>query len=100
MVQLRSNGKKIVDFIGRYENLQTDLQKIYKKINHNIDNFNTGQKHRRTTRDKDYKKYYISDKMINIVGDLFHKDIVTFGDKFNDWLYFTISRVYKQRRTT
>ena len=79
-----SNGKKIVDFIGRYENLQTDLQKVFKKINHNIDNFNTGQKHRRTTRDKDYKKYYISDKMINIVGDLFHKDILTFGDKFND----------------
>jgi hypothetical protein len=62
--------------------MQTDLQEVFKKINHNIDKFNTGRMLRKTNRDKDYKKYYTSNKMINIVGDLFHKDIVTFGDKF------------------
>jgi len=77
-----NNGKKIVDFIGRYENMRTDLQKVFKKIECSIQAFNSGRKWRKSHRFPDYKRYYTNDKMINIVGDLFHEDIITFGDKF------------------
>ena len=37
---------------------------------------------RQTNRDKDYKKYYTNDKMIEEVAQHFRSDLAMFGDKF------------------
>ena len=62
--------------------MRTDLQKVFKKIKCSIQAFNSERKWRKSHRFPDYKRYYTNDKMINILGDLFHDDIITFSDKF------------------
>ena len=64
-----------------YSNWQEETQKIFDKLGLDIEDLEK-KKWRQTERDKDYKKYYTSDKMIETVAKHFRADIGLFGDKF------------------
>ncbi len=73
------DGTCLVDFIGRYENLEENFKKVCKKI---------GLKKplplphkRKSKRDKDYRKYY-SDKGAELIAKHFAIDIEKFGYEF------------------
>ena len=72
------NGKMLVDFVGRHENLQDDFNTICDKIGiaRRILPHNNASK-----RDKDYRSYY-DQKSKKLVGAFFHKEIKKFSYKY------------------
>lgn len=77
------NGKQIVDKIGIYENFSNDIKYCLNKIGLSYEKFLHTKKLRRAPREKNYKKYYTNEKMIQAVADSFAEDIKLFGDKFD-----------------
>ena len=71
----------MVDFIARYDNWHDDTKVIFDKVGLKIEDME-GKRWRQTKRDKDYKKYYTNDKMIDEVAQHFRSDIAMFGDQF------------------
>ncbi len=74
-----SNDNLMVDFVGRFENLNEDYEKIREKIG-------TGEplKHLNKTKDKkenDYKKAY-TPEMAEKVAQIYKKDLELFGYSF------------------
>jgi hypothetical protein len=69
-------GKVIVDFVGRFENLENDFQHICKRIGKNVDlPFLNKSEH------KEYQ-YYYDDTTKETVSKWFEKDIVFFNYLF------------------
>lgn len=72
------NGEQIVDFIGRYENLEHDLNQILSII---------GLEERklpllnRTNKNSNYRNYYLEDSK-SLVAEKYKKDIELFGYEF------------------
>lgn len=74
-------GNYILDYIGAFEYLQEDFDKITNKIGiENIVLFHTNASHKRD-REKSYKEYY-NEKTKKIVEDRYYLDLVTFGYQF------------------
>ena len=72
------NGNIIVDFIGRYERLESDFHDSCQKIGIETPKL----PHKRQARDrKAYQKYY-TDETMEIVATYFKRDIETFGYSF------------------
>lgn len=71
-----------VDFIGKYENINSDFRQVLSKIGFEPFDIISLNKARKSNRDNDYTKYYTNQQMIDAVGDYFHKDLVNFGYKF------------------
>jgi S-methylmethionine-dependent homocysteine/selenocysteine methylase len=69
-------GHLIVDFIGRFENLEPDFQQICNKLN-----IKASLPSLNTTVHKDYKSYY-NDKTRQMVAEHFKADIEFFGYTF------------------
>ena len=71
---INKKGKVLVDFVGRFENLQDDYAKICNNIGikPKILGTHNGTKH------KQYKEYY-TDTTINMVSTIFKKDINIFN---------------------
>ena len=72
------NGKMLVNFVARHENLQDDFNTICDKIGvaRRILPHNNASK-----RDKDYRSYY-DQKSKKLVGDFFRKEIKRFSYKY------------------
>ncbi|MEM6965923.1 MAG: sulfotransferase family 2 domain-containing protein [Bacteroidota bacterium] len=70
------NGSIIVDYIGRYENLQEDIAYIKDKLN-----ISKPLPHLRKSKREHYSTYY-DNATKNIVGDFFKKDIEYFKYEF------------------
>ena len=71
------NGNMITDFIGRFENLQSDFNKVLQKVG--LGKYELP--HINKTRKKDYRIFYTS-KTRAIVAERFKKDIEYFGYSF------------------
>lgn len=69
-------NKEKLNFIGRFEQLQVDLNVVKKKFDLPND-----VKHLLKSSHKDYKEYY-DEKLKNIVAERFKKDIELFGYTF------------------
>ena len=67
----------MVDFIGRFENLNKDFEKICDKINIHKGNL----PHKKKTNHKPYWEYYDS-HTIKRCAEIFKRDIAMFGYKF------------------
>jgi hypothetical protein len=72
------DGRIIVDFIGKYEQLQQDFNDVCGRIG--IKPKTLPHKRRATDRN-DYRKYY-SDDTAQLVADFFKRDIENFGYTF------------------
>ena len=70
--------KLLVDFVGKFENLETDYQVVKKKLG-----FGDDLKFENKTKGKsdDYQKHY-SPKTQEIVANVYKEDIALFGYKF------------------
>lgn len=73
------SGKIIVDFIGHYETLQDDFDKVCQTIGIAAKQL----PHKRQAKDRsDYRKYY-SDELAELVAQHFRQDIETLGYTFD-----------------
>jgi hypothetical protein len=70
------SGSILVDFIGRFENLDKDILLLSKKLNKNIE-----LNHHNYNNKSDYKEVY-TDKMIHKVNQIYQKDIDLFKYTF------------------
>ena len=73
-----SQGKLIVNFVGRFETLQQSVSTINEQLGVQI---NIGNK-RNTSRHRDYRTYYNSE-LIRIVQTRYRPDIEFFGYQFD-----------------
>jgi len=71
-------GEICVDFIGRYESVQSDFKSIKKKARRWAPDLFT---HNQSTRKRDYKDYYDADTK-KLVADFYKSDIEFFGYGF------------------
>ena len=69
-----------MDFVGRFENRENDLQYISQKIGVNIDS-NIHQRKIQMRNKKHYTEYY-DDETRQIVAEKYAEDIEYFGYKF------------------
>ena len=69
-------GNILVDYIGRFENLQADFEKICQRIN-----INAKLPHLKKSEHDDYHQYY-SKKTAKVIEDVFREDIELFGYSF------------------
>ena len=74
------NGDVIVDFIGKYENLQGDFDAVCKRIG--VATPTLGHKKKSTDRSKDYRSYY-DDECVELVAKQFARDIEILGYTFD-----------------
>ena len=74
-------GDLKVDFIGRLESLNSDFQEISKNLR-----FNTKEIHRSnmSSRSSDYRRYYKSTEVSEIVAEVYRQDIKLFGYSFGE----------------
>ena len=72
------DDKLAVDFVGRFENLQEDFQKVC-----NVIGIEGILPKLNSTEHNDYQHYY-NDKTMEIVKNIFEKDIIKFGYKYGD----------------
>ncbi len=70
-------GNVLVDFVGRFENLEHDVALLSKKLRKNI---RLGH-HNYNAKKKGYKEIY-TDEMIEKVSRIYQKDIDIFGYSF------------------
>ncbi len=71
-----SDGKLLVDFVGKVENLDEDFTYICRKIG-----IDRRLEHRNKSERGDYRDYY-DDETRQIVADVFARSIEAFGYKF------------------
>jgi len=72
-----------LDFIGRFENLQEDLDTVYEKIGHPGKKLPHHTKSKPCIRKNSYTLYY-GPKTREVVGNLYKKDIEHFGYEFGE----------------
>ena len=68
------------DFIGRFESIEDDLKNILGKINSNFMKY-WGEESRHGTKSQNYIDEYYSDKLEQIVFEIYRKDFEYFGYK-------------------
>ena len=73
------NGKQVVDFVGRFENLQDDFDILCDRIGHPRQQLNNTNHLKR----KNYTEYY-DNETLEIVTQVFQRDIDYFGYKFGE----------------
>ncbi|MCB1862644.1 MAG: sulfotransferase family 2 domain-containing protein, partial [Gammaproteobacteria bacterium] len=77
LIDLR--GKILVDFIGRYENLNNDFAHVCEVLG--IRRLQLPHKREARDRNKDYRSYY-SDALAELVENYFERDIKTLNYSF------------------
>jgi hypothetical protein len=70
-----------IDFLGRFENYAEDSNAVLNILNTNygVKTRTTKKKLKESVRNKDYRPYYINNKMIDIVGNVYSIDLRTLG---------------------
>lgn len=83
---IKINGEVCVDFIGRFENLESDWDTIQKKLNVEVKKLNKSnarvQKINFKRRTSFYKDLY-NQNLIDLVGEIYEEDINLFKYKFD-----------------
>lgn len=79
-----NNGKQIVDFYGRYENMSEDLKNLSKMCEFNFENVNIPSINKSNERFSEYKNYYSigNGVMKSIVNELYREEIELYGYEF------------------
>ena len=76
-----ASGKQKIDFIGKFEKFNNDIEKIKKQLNLNKEfNFHEKKNHYRFNH---YSLFYTNSKK-NLVDDIYKKDIEELGYSFED----------------
>ena len=70
------NGKNIIDFVGRFENMATDFDQVCKTAG-----IKAKLRHLNQTKHKPYQQYY-TDQTKDLVNQLYQQDLEFFGYQF------------------
>ncbi|MGI9625878.1 MAG: sulfotransferase family 2 domain-containing protein [Longimicrobiales bacterium] len=73
------DGQPLVDFVGRFENLNADFKVVCRKAK--LPELPLPHKRRAVSR-RDYREYY-TDELAEFVGKIHHLDLVRFGYTFD-----------------
>ena len=73
-----SMGNLIVDFVGRFESMYEDMLKVESHLQSPINLPRVNQ----TGEGRPYQEAYTSTDMIDVVGELYSRDIQQFGYRF------------------
>jgi hypothetical protein len=73
-----SNGKIMVDFVGKFENLEND----FKVVSSKLELPELKLEHLKKTNRQNYQTYYEKDRTIQIIADKYKQDIDLFGYEF------------------
>ena len=76
--QFSKQGKLMVDYVGKVENIQSDIINIERKLGRRLNLTNAN----RTSAGVDYSEYYTNTNLIEAVKSLYKKDIKLFGYEF------------------
>ncbi|AOY81591.1 sulfotransferase family protein [Moorena producens JHB] len=85
-----SQGNRLVDFVGRFENLQADFNIVCQKLgieDSQLPHLNSNKQNKiKKGYKQEYKPYleYYDDETKEFVGKIYQKDIETFGYRFTD----------------
>ena len=71
------NGKIIVDFIGRFENIDSDFSRLCKELNIPYEKLGKANASKHL-----HYSYYYTTELIELVGELYFSDCKTFGYRF------------------
>ncbi|MCS3685481.1 sulfotransferase family protein [Salinibacter ruber] len=71
-------GQKLVDFIGRFEQISQDFEQVMEHLD-----LDAELPHRNSTSHRDYRSYY-TPETATLIEDLYSIDIETFGYSFKD----------------
>jgi hypothetical protein len=71
------DGRRIVDFIGRYENLQADSDRLFERLG-----LPAVQLPRLNTTERIHYSAYFTDELTEIVRQRYQRDIAAFGYEF------------------
>ncbi|MGF1489030.1 MAG: sulfotransferase family 2 domain-containing protein [Prochloraceae cyanobacterium] len=74
-----SNGNKLVDYIGRYENLKADLERVFNKVG--LEHIKLPVANKSHGKSLSYRDYYREDTKA-LVADKYREDIALFGYEF------------------
>jgi hypothetical protein len=76
--RLFDNGVQIVDFVGRYENIEEDFQKICNQlsINESLPKINI------SVDKRGYRNFYKNDNQIEMIREMYIKDVERFKYEF------------------
>lgn len=77
------DGIQLVDKIYMYDNFRSEMIQLLQKFGIDRHLFHQGTRLRKAPREKDYKSYYTTTAMKDIVAEVFQQDINLFGDKFD-----------------
>ncbi len=69
----------LVDFIGKFENIDDDSDNIFKKLG-----LENTLKKTNSSKRNNYQEYYIKQEMVDKIACLYQKDIELFGYRFNN----------------
>ena len=83
-------GKVLVDFVGRYENLNADFDYLCQRLN-----IQATMPHLNQSKHRDYRNYYNAQSR-DLVADYFKEDIALFGYEFEGYQNHA---TYLQRET-
>lgn len=74
------NGEQniVVDFLGRYEDLDSDFEKISKRLNISKELANSNA----SKRSKDYKEYYKNERSIELISEIYSQDVRLFSYEY------------------
>lgn len=73
------NNDLLVDYIGKVETLKEDIVNIEKRLSRNV----VIGRENSTSGNEDYREYYKNRDMVNVVGEIYKRDIKLFGYNFN-----------------
>lgn len=73
-----SQGAQIVDFIGRVEQLSTDIEYVVAQLGRRVNVPHDN----RTSSTRSYQDAFTSDAMIRLVGDIYREDVKKFSYEF------------------
>jgi hypothetical protein len=73
-----NSGNKLVEFIGKIENMNQAMLSVEKEINMSL----VINHENKTSENTDYRQFYLNQKMIDVVTDKYQKDIEAFNYEF------------------
>jgi len=73
-----TEGERLIDFVGRFEQIGSDFQEATKRIG-----VDATLPHRNSTSHRDFQTYYTEDTA-SLLGDLYSTDIDAFGYSFDN----------------
>lgn len=96
---IHKDNKCLVDFVGRYENLEEDLLRVCKKLDIECNvKFGDNDKNKSIKSQLKYKDFYFNDEIVDLVYNFYKRDFEEFGyEKDIDKTFLQLENILNNR---